>query len=455
MSSEKHIVILGGGISGLACVWFLNQYFPDANITIIEKTDRLGGWIRTETHNGFLFDKGPRSCRTIGNGVETLKLIQDLQLESEVLIGEKAAHKRFLYFRKKLREIPYNFSSLMTNPWIWRPLSSLLVECFRTKSAKEDESIHDFISRRLSSKFAEVLIDPLTTGIYAGDIHELSIKSCFPILHQWEKEKGFLLKGAFSSKKQEHLNAFHGKMQQSGLFTFKKGMETLVKALAANIKADIKLSAHVKSLQFRPDKVLIELSNQDSILADRVVSTIPSYALAPFVSDLDPILGNLLQSIPHASVATVNIGFHRSVWNKKGFGYLIPSSEKEAILGMVWDSHAFSSQNRVSDETRFTVMMGGAKGLSTEHYSKYPWKECALEALSRHLGISERPDEVVCQFAMNAIPQYIVGHSKKVNEIEQRVNKLSHRFKVLGNSFYGVSVNDCIANAKVRMQYML
>lgn len=446
----QRFVVLGGGISGLATTWFLKKRFPQANVTLVEKCARLGGWIHSQTDQDFFFEQGPRSCRTHGTGEETLKLIQDLRLEQEVVVGAKAAHRRYLYSQHKLRQLPSSILSLLSSPWTWGPLSSLLREYFQPVANEDDESVYAFISRRLSPSFANQFMDPLIKGIYAGDMHQLSMKSCFPKLYEWEKEKGSLFKGAMERKRKSSEN-FILQIQKSSLFTFKNGMETLIHALAKQMEAEVRLSSEVKKLRFTSEEVHLELAESNILKADHVISTIPSYALAPLVSSYDRMLGDDLKSISYASIAMVNIGFSHSVLKKKGFGYLIPSMEKEPILGMVWDSSAFPEQNRKREETRLTVMMGGAHGPQPSQYSSYPWKDVALECLSRHLGINTKPDLVTCQFTMDAIPQYHIGHAQKVYRIQSCIRQLSPHLSLLGNSFFGVSVNDCIAQAKAHV----
>ena len=144
---------------------------------------------QTIRNHEFLFEQGPRSCRPKGNGVETLKLIEDLGLQDQVIPGDPSSSMRYLYTGGKLEALPNGLFSFFMSPLtngvfkaIWRDLT--------TAPDPNDETIYSFISRRFSPGIAERLIDPMATGIYAGDIRKLSITSCFPLLKQWEKENG-------------------------------------------------------------------------------------------------------------------------------------------------------------------------------------------------------------------------------------------------------------------------
>lgn len=187
---SSHLVILGAGISGLAVGWFLRQSLGDKiRITILEKSNRAGGWIHTTNEKGFLFEHGPRSCRTSGNGRITLELIESLGLQDQVLIPDHQAKNRFIYDGNELRQIPKTLFEIpfrkLTKGWIkafWKDLTSPI-------SKDDDESIHAFFSRRFGKEWTDHLIDPFVQGIFAGDAEKLSIKSCFPLFHQWSKQK--------------------------------------------------------------------------------------------------------------------------------------------------------------------------------------------------------------------------------------------------------------------------
>lgn len=426
----KRIVILGGGISGLSTGWFLKKRFGNSvQITIVEKGPKLGGWIQTQKEDGFLFELGPHSCRTSGSGEDTLLLIKELGLSSQILYADKAAHKRYLYHNKQLRLLPPEPLSLVRSPWMWKILPSLFSELFRARGTKEEETIQAFITRRFGNQFAELLMDPLVSGIYAGDMSQLSMKSCFPSFYKYEQEYGSVLKGLFKNA------------TKSSLFTLKEGMGSLIKELHKKLEATFLLSNEALWLSFKEKQIEVQLKDR-RIVADQLVTALPAPTLAKLMEPHDRTLAEKLREIPFASVASVQVGYQSDVLPFKGFGYLIPKKEKESILGMVWDSSAFPNQNRRKEETRLTVMVG---------YTGQNKQDCiqlAREALVSHLGIVQLPDQVSCHIANQAIPQYIMGHEKRIKEIEEGIARISPKVILVGNSFYGVSVNDCISAAK-------
>lgn len=448
----RKIVILGGGISGLSLLWYLRkQYGKSASITLLEKTSRAGGWIRTLKKEGFLFERGPRSCRTSGNGKATLQLVEELGLQNQVIAADPSAHDRFLYLDKRLQKVPSSLLSLLFSPLTRKMIPQLMMEWKVPRGIVEDESIHAFFTRRLGVEATDTLLDPLSAGIYAGNIHHLSAKSCFPQLFQWERQYGSLMKGAFFShfsKNDKPSSTFTKKMDNVSLFSFKDGMESLPQALGKHLEAHILTDHEVTGLRFHSSGIDLQLINGRTLEADQVYSTLPAHVLSPLIRPPQSTAADLLKSISAASVAVVSLGYKQKLLSQQGFGYLVPSKEKENILGMVWDSCVFPQQSLLAEETRLTVMMGGTRMFHFSQWNEFDFLSCALEAVSDHLQIQAEPDVVDVHIAHAAIPQYEVGHQQKKIALQAAIEELSPRLTVLGSSFDGVSVNDCIANAK-------
>jgi len=445
MAARKKVAILGAGISGLTLAWELKKHDPDIDLTIFEQSARPGGWIQTLHKENFLFELGPRSLRPKGAGIETLKLIEELRLEDQVIAADPSAHKRYLYADQQLQLLPTGLFSFCTSP-LMRGILPALWNDFRTeKSTDDDETIYDFIARRLSPELAERLIDPLTSGIYAGDIRKLSIKSCFPLLHNYEQQHGSIIRGVLAKKPESHeeYSPFVQETSKQSIISFKNGMQTLVDALHANLKQHIRLSCPVKSLSMQPNEVSLSLANDETVTVDHLFSALPAHALAHLVEDSP--LKQELQQIETTSTAVVNLGFNQSILKHKGFGHLIPSREKEAILGAVWDSDVFPQQNHSHGQTRLTVMIGGAHMRDFAEHSYEEFLEIALKAIRKHLAVDVLPTVTHVTLAKQAIPQYRVGHAQHMDNM---MKALPSTITLLGASYSGVSVNDCIAQAR-------
>ncbi len=360
------VLIVGGGITGLSAAWFLTQRDPTVEITLLEKTNRLGGWIETSREGGFLFEKGPRTF-PLGRSPHLLQLLRDLDLP----ILTAPPQKRYIWHKNRLRAL---------GSFIPRLIPYLLREPFVASGASPDESIYDFAARRFSPRIAETLFDPLALGIYAGDIRKLSVRACFPTLFRWEREKGSLLRGLLTAPK-----------TAKGLFTLSNGMETLIDALQKRLPIDIVLNSPVESIG--PHGVIVQGKIWE---ADRVFVALPPAA-------------------PKRSLWVVPLAYPRATLSKTGYGYLVPSQEKQSLLGMVWDSSIFPQQS-LHGETRLTAMIRAEE--------KQP-VQTALQAAERHLGISAQPLYASAFYAPHSIPQFEVGC----------------------NDFEGISVEACIEKA--------
>lgn len=440
----ERIIILGAGISGLATAWYLKkQRREKVSICIVDQQERVGGWIQSKRQGDFLFELGPRSLRSRGAGVYTLGLIEDLGLQDEVLIAAPAAHRRYLWTASQLRPLPSGPLSLLYSSLTRRHLRAMLREPFLRSSVSGDENIYDFVSRRFSPAIAEDFFDPMISGIFAGDIRQLSVESCLPALKTWERAKGSVIRGAFCQKKeQKFASPWVKKMQRTALFTFRRGLQTLSERLALALDVDWALGEKV--LHLSPETVHTE---HRELQADRVISCLPAPALGRLLGPVDAELVRPLQNFPVASLAVVNLGYHRSCLPLQGFGYLIPSKEKEKILGVVFDSSAFPGQNLHSEQTRLTVMIGGVRHPNRVESDDETLLGLAKSALKKHLGLDTPPDEVSVTRVCHALPQYAVGHREQMSVLRQRLSHYFPHLHIRGNFFDGVAVNDCIAQA--------
>ena len=447
--ARKKVVVLGAGISGLTAAYYLKKRFgDDVDLTVIEKRSEPGGWIRSIEDRGLFFELGPRSLRTKGSGQATLTLVEELGAKDSVVAADAAAQRRYLWVDGKLQDLPTNPFSAALSPLTRPALGSLLLEPFRPRGNGKDESIYEFTKRRLSRYVAETFLDPLTTGIFAGDIRRLSMRSCFPTLVEWEQAKGSILRGAlFGRRKKPSLSPWVEEMQRIPLISFKQGMAFLPKVLHQNTDADWAMSESLQALEFHQDHVRVH-SDRRCIEADEVVSALPPLALAPLVKGSDSRLGTLLHQPRAASLVVISLGYLKSCLPVRGFGYLVPSREKEAVMGVVFDSCTFPQHNRNKHETRLTVMMGGTHSPELVQEQDDTCLALAKQALAKHLGITSQPDLFRITRIRQGIPQYEIGHEELVTEIRQRVGHRFPRLHLLGNFFDGISVNDCVANAK-------
>lgn len=441
----KKVCIIGAGISGLTLAYLLKKKLSKSHeICVFEKSNRAGGWIQTIYDNQFLFELGPRSFRSKGNGKYTLKLIEELGLKEDVVVENSASKKRFIYTNNKLYKIPSNIFSALFSPLMKGVPLALFKERNVLPSNLHDETIDSFATRRFGKHIAETFFDPMTSGIYAGNIKELSIKSCFPIIHEWEQNYGSVVKGLFSKKKtKESQSEFIENIQKSSLFSLKYGVESLVHALQKEIGSSLNLNQSIDKIEVKNNKPILFLENARQIECDHLYLCVPSKS----VESLFKNISKDLPFITSTSVITISLGYRKNVLKREGFGHLIPSKENESILGVVWDSSAFPNQNHSPQETRLTVMMGGAHHPEALGMSNQQIERDVLNAMKKQLNIYDVPDSLIITRAIDAIPQYTLGHSERVKSLKDLITSFSTNITLLGNCYSGISVNDCIAEA--------
>lgn len=503
-NSEVHleatnVAILGGGITGLASAYYLAQQLPHSQITLIEGSSRLGGWLRStqvDVGNGnVVFEQGPRTLRpTRPNGWVTLDLVQSLRLEDQILMTTKesvAAQNRFIYYPDHLVRMPGPGSSLLSSiitilrePVFKDVFSALLTEPFKPAQAGvDDESIGSFISRRFKPALADNILSALIHGIYAGDIYQLSVRSIFPFLWYAERETKSVVSAigqglSLRWPQDESLKAQWAKaapvsdrikdVRDSSVFTFKRGIGQLADRVVCKLRefpnVNIRLGTIADGLQHQSDRgsnkieLTVRATNANDNSPTReefthVISTISSKALSSIVRPVSSL--HILSQTPSVTVMVVNLYFSDpTILPARGFGYLLPRSlpfeqNPEYALGVVFDSDATIGQDEIPG-TKVTVMLGGHWW---DGWVAYPDEDMgasmAKAVLKRHLGISKEPRAIHVGLQKDCIPQYTVGHTTRMEEGDDTLRSLfKGRLRVAGNSYTGVGLNDCIRSAR-------
>ncbi|XP_071841904.1 protoporphyrinogen oxidase-like [Apostichopus japonicus] len=462
-------IILGGGISGLSAAFYLKTLGRESEkILLLEGSSRLGGWLHScKTEDGSVHELGTRSIRVTGLvGKNTLDMVDTLNLETSLLpvtSAHPAVSNRFLYAEGKIHKLPASLSSLFRRS---EPLSKSLAvllarEPFRRKVPVDDESLHSFFERRFGLEFATYLVDAFCRGIFAGKSSELSIKSCFPHLFEIEQKYGSLILGSLLSKREGDSSVGNSPLVKRATaerwlsWSMKAGLQELPDRLGSYLtEKDVQISTDTpcRRIEFK-DKVA-RIHTKDKVLeTERLFCSLPSTNLAPLLAPEHSDLAKSLSEIPSATVAVVNLEFQGSVLPLQGFGYLVPSCEPSNVLGVVFDSCTFPEHDTpVRETTRMTCMMGGEW---FEELFGDPEVVCkdkllltALESIKAHLNIHEKPIYSNVSVHRDCIPQYTIGHSKRLDSIHDYIQNHKLPLTLLGSSYHGVSVNDCIYNAR-------
>ena len=446
---NSHVVIIGGGISGLAAAHRLCE--QQIQVTLLEASNRLGGTIQTEHRDGFLLERGPDSF--ISEKPQAVELAKRLGLESRLVQTNEQFRRSFIVRDGRLRSVPEGFQLLAPSrlwPFITsdifsiagkaRMAADLLLPRKQTNGAN-DESLASFVRRRLGVEALDRMAQPMVGGIYTADPETLSLRATLPRFLEMEREHRSLILAMLRQGRSQKVGTSGARY--SLFLSFDRGMQVLVDALT-QVKADIRLNTRAVELKHDGSTWTIK-TNSGEFEADKICIALPAYVAATL---LHGHLPEKLRQIKYASTATINFAYRRSAITHplNGFGFVVPFIEKRSLIACTFSSVKFSGR-APEDHVLLRAFAGGA--LQPEIFALDESEMAArVEAdLRELLGIKEAPLFVETAKWERSMPQYEVGHLERVNEIEKLVNELPG-LTLAGNAYRGAGIPDCIRSGE-------
>ncbi|MDA8174485.1 MAG: protoporphyrinogen oxidase [Nitrospiraceae bacterium] len=436
-------IIAGGGISGLSLAYFLKAGGIDS--TVFEAAPRPGGKIRTEKAQGFLCEWGVNGF--LDNKPRTLELAGRLSLKA--LRSSDAARKRFVLRGGKLRKIPEGPGEFISSG-VLSPLGKLrlVLEPF-IKPNLSDETLADFARRRLGKDAFENLIDPMASGVYAGDPEKMSVESCFPRIKAIEKKHGSLIKGMIAMGKEAKKTgkAKVGPGPGGALTSFSGGMEEIIKMLRLALDDKVTVNSRAVSIEKTQGGYRLLLEEGAPAEAETLVLACPAYESAEILRGIDERLSVLLSAIAYPPVSVICLGFSRQKINfpVDSFGFLVPFRERKSVLGVLFDSSIFP-ERAPEGQVLLRIMAGGARMGKVAMLDDEKLLDTVMADLGVILGIKATPDMVRIFRHEKAIPQYEPGHTERLREIDS-IMAGHHGLYLAGNAYRGIALNDCIENS--------
>lgn len=466
-------------MAGLATAYYLQKKSREAGLefsyTLLESAPRFGGKISTDLVNDFVIEGGPDSFIT--QKPWATQLCRELGLSDRLIPTNDDRRSIFVLNKGKLvpfpggyrLTVPTEFIPFVTSPLIspWGKLRMGLDLFIPPRREKGDESLADFIRRRLGNEALNKIAGPVMAGIYVADPERLSLQSTFPMFAEMEHKYGSLIKAMQVAKKKHSVhgsqssavNGRSGNQPESMFTSLKGGMTELVETLVPKLEGDLRLGCRVTALRylapgfevsFRHTSEGSDESEAQRLKTDAVVLAIPAYAAADMLESTAPKLAALLRQVRYVSTATVSLGYRRADLGPRqdfnGFGFMIPKTEKRTILACTWSSTKFDYR-APADGVLIRLFVGGDE---QEHLVD-TLSDNDLLALARAeaaatMGIRLPPLVHRIFRWPKGNPQYDVGHLDRVTSMERLAATIPGLY-LTGSAFRGIGLPDCIKSA--------
>jgi oxygen-dependent protoporphyrinogen oxidase len=460
MTPARRVVVVGGGVTGLTTAYALlsgaRRRGARIDVTLVEQGARLGGSIITEKRDGFTIDGGPDSW--VAAKPFATALARELGLGDSLVPTIEATRRVYVAHGDALHLLPEGLvlavptriaPVVATQLFSWRAKLRMGIEPFvRRKTSSDDESIADFVTRRLGREVSDRLAAPMLGGIFAGDASKLSIRATFPQMVEMERKYGSLVRGMRAQRRAAASNG--GGKAPSAFLSLQGGVGSLVDALvAATLDARVLTSTRVRSASQLPDgdergRYAVNLEGGEALFADDVVLTAPTYGVASAVRGLDSTIADELDGIPYASTATVFLAFRREDVRHPldAVGFIVPRALGRPLLASTWVSSKW--EGRAPDgHVLIRAFFGGAWGESALARDDEALVALARSELTALMQLDATPlFSRVFRFD-RASAQPIVGHLARVARVRERLAKYPG-LRIAGAGFGGIGIPECV-----------
>ena len=461
MSEERQqIVIVGGGISGLATAYFLKQLGGTAvHCTVIEAAAQLGGKIATERSNGFITEGGPESFVTRKR--QAWELCQELGL-GERLVGTTERGKNYILHNGRPEIVPMGPVDAIRTPLLSATgkLRVLQEPFVPPRTDPADETLGDFLRRRVGPEMVENVVAPAMGSVYLSDVNQMSTQVVFGQFADMERAHGSLVKGMFglmkqrkAERKQAERNGQPLKKEKLPAFmTLRGGLMELIETLADKIAGDILLGSAVTAVTHTPTQsqaYQLTLVNGQVIDADLVVLAIPAFAMADLLAEFDTAVAENLRAVRYNPVATVSVAYNKADIPEPfdGFGVVVPDREPSKLLAIEAVSNKFGHRSP-ADQMVLRAFVGGYRH---EDLIELPDDEliALVQAeLADIFNIEAAPTFVRIFRWQPANPQYGVGHLEMLAGVEEKLQALLPGVYLTGSGMRGMGLPDCVRQAR-------
>jgi len=457
------VLVIGAGATGLSIAYHLSR--AGRSVRLLETAERVGGNIGTLRVDGWQLETGPNSLM---QSPALAQLISDLDLADAVEVASDTASKRYVVKNGSPVPLPTNPLTFLTSPLFGLGDLLHLAREPWIRRGDHEETIAEFVRRRLGQGFLDWAIDPFVSGVYAGDPNRLSVQAATPKIYALERDHGSLIRGALNKMKARkaerarQAGATEGNegprgiqtMPAGKLISFREGLGQLVDTMAQRIEQEghgrIHTGQGAERIERLDDEDRWRVTSRDGrqYQARQLVLAVPARVAAALLKPHGAELAEQLDAIVYPAVASVALGFDRRQVRHPldGFGMLIPSKEKRQTLGALFSSSLFPGRAD-DDRVLITAFIGGRRRPEAAEGSEAEIVERVLADLGPLLGIDGEPLFQRAQIWPRAIPQYERGHLERIAEIDRLLEALPG-LSLAGNWRDGIAVGDCLENGR-------
>ncbi|MBM7571470.1 protoporphyrinogen oxidase [Aquibacillus albus] len=449
MNSQKQIAIVGGGITGLTAAYYLQKEINEKqlpySVRLIEASDELGGKIKTEKKDGFMIERGPDSF--LIRKQSATNLVKELGMEKDLV--KNGTGQSYILVNNKLHKMPSG--SFMGIPTEVRPFlfSSIFSMKGKIRAAGDfflpkgqeasDQSLGKFFRRRFGDELVENLVEPLLSGIYAGDIDDLSLMATFPNFYKLEQEYGSLIKGlqATVPKKKGP--------KRSMFYSLKNGLQSIVEGIEASLETGtVQTGVTVDHIERKETNYHLLLGNGEVYKADAVILATPFFTTQRMLSQyefLEP-----LKAMAATSVANVALAFDQSAIKKDvdGTGFVVSRNNDYRITACTWTHKKWPETTAPEGKALLRCYVGKPGDEGVVDLSDDEIVEIALNDLNKIMNITDKPLFSIVSRWKDAMPQYSVGHKNRMDKITEQMTEHLPGVYLAGNSYRGIGIPDCI-----------
>ena len=439
--------IIGAGITGLTAAFYLRR--SGVPVVVYEAGERVGGVIRSLRQNGYLAEFGPNTI--LETSPKIGQLVRDAGLESRRLNPDPRAEARYVVRYRRPIEMPGSpLGFFTTRLFTAKAKLAVLREPFvPARHNGQEESIAEFVQRRLGQEFLDHAIDALVAGVYAGDPYKLSVPQAFPKLAQLEARYGSLIKGQILGARERKRRGEIAK-DRAPKFSFDDGLQVLPETLRAELGRAVQLNSPVtKITQTETGWGLHVRTGTAEPRAEHsaLIYAGTAYKLAELaVETTTPLNFAAFSEIRYPPVASVVLGFRRQdvVHPCEGFGMLIPKVEGFKILGTIFSSSLFPNRAPAGHLT-LTSYVGGERYPELASLPPEKLFELTCADLRVLLGVQGNPTFQHSVLYPKAIPQYVVGYGR-YRELMADIETKAPGLFLAGHYRDGVSLSDSIVS---------